>query len=171
VFSGGYPVYFALLGRWHTLCLTTSEQIIIMNTEALLEPQAQSLSDQVIIQFPYGVLGFEGVKKYVLLANPQDDPFMWLRMVDGAKKAFLIVSPFLVLPDYSPDIPAEDVEFLELAEAADAFVFNICTLRGAGRATINLKGPLVINRHTMIGKQIIPNNAAQYPVIHPLPVA
>jgi flagellar assembly factor FliW len=142
-----------------------------MNTETLLEPQTQSLSGQIIIQLPFGLLGFERVKKFVLLANPQEDPFLWLQMLEGARKAFLIVSPFLVMPEYQPDIPADDVEFLELAEPADALVFNICTLRGAGRATINLKGPVVINRHTMTGKQVIPNNASQYSLTYPLPVA
>jgi flagellar assembly factor FliW len=145
-----------------------------MNTEAaLLEPETQSpaVGNQIIIQLPYGLLGFERVKKYVLLANPKEDPFLWLQMLEGARKAFLIVSPFLIKPEYAPDIPEDDVEFLGLAEPADALLFNICTLRGPGRATINLKGPLVINRHTMTGKQVIPNNAAQYSVIHPLPVA
>jgi flagellar assembly factor FliW len=142
-----------------------------MNTEALLEPQAPIVGNQIIVQLPYGLLGFERVKKFVLLANPKEDPFLWLQMLEGARKAFLIVSPFLIMPDYAPDIPEDDVAFLELAEPADALVFNICTLRGPGRGTINLKGPLVINRHTMTGKQIIPNNAAQYSVIHPLPVA
>src|SRR5271156_882198 len=143
-----------------------------MNTEALLEPQqAQSVGNPIIIQLPYGLLGFERVKKYVLLANPKEDPFMWMQMLEGDRKAFLIVSPFLIMPDYQPDIPEDDVEFLELGEPADALVFNICTLRGPGRATINLKGPIVINRHTMIGKQVIPNNALQYALNHPLPVA
>lgn len=142
-----------------------------MNTETLLEPQTQSLKGQIIIELPFGLLGFEAVKRYVLLANPKEDPFIWLQMLEGARKAFLLVSPFLVMPDYQPDIPAADVEFLELTEPADALVFSICTLRGPGRATVNLKGPLVINRHTMVGKQVIPNNAAQFAVTYPLPVA
>ena len=53
----------------------------------------------------------------------------------------------------------------------DAILFNIVTLRGSDPATINLKGPIVINRHTMIGKQVIPNNAAAYSLHHPLPVS
>jgi flagellar assembly factor FliW len=142
-----------------------------MNTEALVEPQPHGLCDRIVIQLPHGLLGFERVKNYVLLANPQEQPFMWMRMAGSDRKAFLIVSPFLIMPDYQPDIPATDVEDLELAEPADALMFNICTLRGPGRATINLKGPLVINRHTMIGKQVIPDNAAQYALAHPLPVA
>ena len=142
-----------------------------MNTEALLEPQTESLRGQIVIELPFGLLGFETVKRFVLLANPKEDPFIWLQMLEGPRKSFLLVSPFLVMPDYQPDIPTDDVEFLELTEPADALVFNICTLRGPGRATINLKGPIVINRHTMIGKQVIPNNAAHYALTHPLPVA
>jgi flagellar assembly factor FliW len=53
----------------------------------------------------------------------------------------------------------------------DALLFNIVTLRGPSRATLNLKGPIVINRHTHMGKQVILANASNYSVEHPLPVA
>ncbi|HZM01692.1 MAG TPA: flagellar assembly protein FliW [Candidatus Saccharimonadales bacterium] len=142
-----------------------------MNTETMIEPQEQGLAGQNVIQLPYGLLGFERVKNYVLLTNPQEEPFLWLRMLDSTRKAFLVVSPFLIMPDYQPDIPTDDVEFLGLTEPEDALLYNICTLRGPGRATINLKGPIVINRHTLVGKQVIPNNAAQYALNHPLPVS
>jgi len=142
-----------------------------MNTETLVESPARALNGQAIIQLPFGLLGFEQVKNYALLTNPREEPFLWLRMLDGPKKAFLVVSPFLIMPEYQPDIPADDAEYLGLNAPADALVFNICTLRGPGRATINLKGPLVINRHTMIGKQVIPNNASRYALDHPLPLA
>ncbi|MEJ0091179.1 MAG: motility-associated protein [Limisphaerales bacterium] len=46
-------------------------------------------------------------------------------------------------------------------------------LCGALRPTVNLKGPLIINRHTLAGKQVIlaNANATDYSVQHPLPVA
>jgi flagellar assembly factor FliW len=44
------------------------------------------------------------------------------------------------------------------------------SLRGDGRATINLKGPIVLNRQTLIAKQVIPLNATTYSVAHPLPL-
>ena len=142
-----------------------------MKTEELIEPETKVQNNHTIIQLPFGLLGFERVKNYALIANPQEEPFMWLQMMENGRKAFLVVSPFLVMPDYQPDIPNDDVEFLGLAEPTDALVYNICTLRGPGQATINLKGPIVINRHTLIGKQVIPNNAMQYALNHPLPVS
>lgn len=143
-----------------------------MKTEEVLEPQKTvATNGQTLIKLPYGLLGFERAKNYALLANPHEEPFLWLQMLDNGRKAFLVVSPFLVMPEYLPDIPADDVEFLGLADPSDALVYNICTLRGPGKATINLKGPIVINRHTLIGKQVIPNNAAQYGLCHTLPVS
>ncbi len=142
-----------------------------MNTLELIEPEKRTLNGENIIRMPYGLLGFEGVKNYVLLSRPHEEPFRWLQMLDQGRHAFLVVSPFLVLPDYQPDIADEDARFLQLINPADALVFNIVTLRGKGHATINLRGPVVINRHSMVGKQVIPNNASQYGLHHPLAVS
>jgi flagellar assembly factor FliW len=121
-----------------------------------------------IIRFPLGLLGFEQIKTYQLIANPADAPFMWLQMLDDADQGFLVVSPEHAVPDYHPDINQEDVAFLALESSADAILLNIVTVRGQGRATINLKGPIVVNRHTWVAKQVIPNNAGDLPVHHPL---
>lgn len=142
-----------------------------MKTAELIEPEIQTVSHENIVQLPDGLLGFEHVKQYVLLAQPHEEPFMWLRMLDSTGKRFLVVSPFQFVPDYTPDIAAEDVRFLGLTGPEDALVVNIVTLRGHRQATVNLKGPIVINRHTLIGKQVVPNNVAKFDVNHPLPVS
>ena len=148
-----------------------------MNTLELIEPETRGASKTAvthevkdIIRLPLGLLGFERVKNYVLLTNPQEQPFMWLQMLEDAKHAFLVVPPALVVPDYRPDIADADVEFLNLRKPEDAVIINIVTLRRTG-ATVNLKGPIVINRHTLVGKQVIPNNAPGFDVRHPLPVS
>lgn len=142
-----------------------------MSTADLMEPEIQTVQGENVIRFPDGLLGFEHVKQYVLLSQPNEQPFMWLRMLDGANKRFLVISPFLVQPDYQPDISAEDVRFLGLSGPDDALVFNIVTLRGNHQATVNLKGPIVVNRNTLVGKQVVPNNASKFDVNHPLPVS
>jgi flagellar assembly factor FliW len=92
-------------------------------------------------------------------------------MVGDTKQVFLVVPPHFVLADYRPDVCDLDVAFLELEDPSEAFVLNIVTMRGPGEATVNLKGPIVINRRTLVGKQIIPVNAAEYAIRHPLPLA
>lgn len=122
-----------------------------------------------IIHLPLGLLGFEEIKRYVLLVNPEEAPFRWLQVLDDPNMAFIVVSPFEILPDYGPDISSEDVEFIGLKTAEDALVLNIVTLRAGGKATMNLKGPVVINRHTLLGKQVVLNNAADYALQYALP--
>ena len=139
-----------------------------MITAELTEAETRQTEAKDIIRLPFGLLGFEHVKQYMLLANPAEDPFMWFQMLDDPKRAFLVAPPSRLLPDYQPDISDDEVEFLELSGPDDAFLLNIVTLRGNGQATVNLKGPVVINRRTLIGKQVIPNNAAKYSLHHPL---
>ena len=142
-----------------------------MKCEYLIDTETTATSAGNQVRLPAGILGFEQFKDYMLLANPAEMPFAWLRVADSASLAFVVINPFIVMPDYAPDIPETDVEFLGLKEVNDALLFNIVTVRGQSHATVNLKGPLVINRHTHIGKQVIIANANNYSVEHPLPVA
>jgi flagellar assembly factor FliW len=139
-------------------------------TDTLETKAPETLADNQL-HLPAGILGFEQFKDYMLLANPAEAPFAWLRVTENASLAFVVVNPFLVMPDYTPDIPDADVELLGLKESNDALLFNIVTVWGPNRASVNLKGPIVINRHTHVGKQVIIANASNYSVQHPLPVA
>jgi flagellar assembly factor FliW len=124
-----------------------------------------------LVRMPVGLLGFERIKEYQLVTNPDEAPFCWLQASSEPSLAFLVINPFLTLAEYQPDIPDEDARLLGLRQADEALLFNIVTVRGANRATVNLKGPVVINRRTYEGKQVVLNNAAQYSVAHPLPLS
>lgn len=135
------------------------------------EAEPLSTESQSVVRVPLGLLGFEQSKEFKLLADPQETPFAWLQTPGEPKLSFLVVDPFLLFPDYQPDLSEEDVEFLGLERADEAAVFNIVTLRPGGNATINLKGPIVINRRTRVAKQVIPVNASCFQVQQLLPSA
>jgi flagellar assembly factor FliW len=124
-----------------------------------------------VIQMPSGILGFEHVKNYVLLGSREEAPFMWLQMAEDPSLSFLVIEPSYVTDTYQPDISETEVEGLGLSRAEDAWVLNIVTLHRDGNATVNLKGPVLINRHTLVAKQVVPLNAADYSLQHPLPLA
>ena len=134
-----------------------------------MEAPPAPLGNQV--KLPLGILGFEKIKDYVLLADPAEAPFAWLRVADNSSLAFVVINPFAVMSDYAPDIPEADVEFLGIKESSEAVLLNIVTVHGPNRATVNLKGPIVINRATHIAKQVIIANAGEYSVQYPIPVA
>ncbi len=142
-----------------------------MKVAEAFETETVAVKQENTVVLPLGLLGFEQIKNYVLLADPEAEPFLWLQVVDDPGLAFLVVSPFLVKPDYRPDISQQDVEFLGVSSPDDVLMFNIVTVRPNGVSTVNLKGPIVMNRRTLVGKQIIPANVADLPLKFPLPMA
>lgn len=139
-----------------------------MKTVCPSEPQRLPVKPENIISMPLGLLGFEQIKKFVLLAQPGEEPFLWLQMLDNAGQGFVVVSPCAAMPEYAPDISAQDVEFLKIQNPEDAIVLNIVTVRANGQSTVNLKGPIILNRHTLVAKQCIPNNVASFSLQHPI---
>jgi flagellar assembly factor FliW len=142
-----------------------------MKTAEQTELEMPVLAQTQTLQMPLGLLGFEPIKQYLCVESPEEAPFCWLQAVNEPGLTFLVIPPFEVLSDYQPNISDEDVAFLELASPADARLLTIVTLRGNGRATANLKGPIVVNRRTNRAKQVVLSNAAEYPLQFPLPQA
>ena len=141
-----------------------------MNCAEIIETETPTAARQDLVRMPNGMLGFEAIKDYVLISNPAEQPFAWLKVQDNAALAFVVIDPFVVMPDYQPDIPQVDVEFLKLKQADDALLLGVVTIHNERQATVNLKGPIVVNRHTHVAKQVIIANAAAYSVTHPLPL-
>ncbi len=119
------------------------------------------LGDQVVsadslLRFPEGLHGFESSLEFALVPAARDG-FYWLQSTEEAGLAFLLVDPFRVAPDYELDLGAGDEQFLELAALTDALVLTVVTLpssKGAP-ATTNLRGPIVINTHRCVARQVV----------------
>ena len=136
--------------------------------QASVTEQPSSTKEQALVQLPLGLLGFEQFKRFRLVRDPAEAPFEWLLSMDDPLLGFLVISPFTIVPSYQPDIDPQDVEFLGLGSSDDALVLSTVTLQSNGAATLNLKGPIVFNHRTWVGKQVVPRNAAEYSTRHPL---
>lgn len=148
--------------------MTTTEP---KKTEQRDNGAASNKDDQGVIRLPGGLLGFEQAKDYVLIGCAEEAPFLRLQMNDEPKLTFLAIEPSQAVEDYQPDLSEEDTRFLKLEKPEDAMLFNIVTLHRDGTATVNLKGPIVVNRRTLIGRQIIPLNSSEYSLQHALGTA
>jgi flagellar assembly factor FliW len=127
----------------------------------------------ITISIPGGLFGFEEVKQYRLVTVPEEQPLMWLEMQDRPHHGFLVVSPPQVVPEYSPQISQPDLDFLGVKNASELLLLNIVMMRN-GEAFANLKGPIVINQRTLVGKQCVPSNVFDFSIEHPiraLPIA
>ncbi len=126
------------------------------------------------ILLPQGLVGFPDYDRFTVIYQEEQLPFCWMRLLGEADELhFVVVEPGNVLPDYEPELFDEDAAFLELTDPADAMVLNIVTVTHGTQATatVNLTGPVVINRRTGRAKQVVLANHQQYSARHPLVTA
>ncbi len=110
------------------------------------------------LHFPYGILGFENLKNYVLLDATQT-PFYWLQSLDEPDIAFVLIDPTFFKPDYTHDLPQEDLEEIGLAAGDDRLVFAIVTIpEDHTLMTANLQGPIIVSKKNKLGRQSITAN-------------
>jgi len=112
------------------------------------------------LTFPAGLYGFENLSEYVLL-DARQRPFYWLQSVKIREVAFVLIDPVVVRPDYNADISPSDYEALGLNGPEDErfLQFAIVTIpEDRSGMTVNLQGPVIINRETRVGRQCISRN-------------
>ena len=120
---------------------------------------------------PNGLIGFRDYTRAELLYMPDHLPFLWMKLHGPTDNVhFVVIEPCGIIPGYSPELFDEDAAALELTDSADAMVLNIVTLRRQTPvdATVNLVGPIVLNRRTLIGRQLVIANYSRYSSYHPL---
>ncbi|NUO07180.1 MAG: flagellar assembly protein FliW [Candidatus Brocadia sp.] len=109
-----------------------------------------------IITFENGMLGFEDLKQFVIVAIEECLPFEWLVSVKDPLIAFPILNPMPFFADYNPMRSIEDLSSLDIKEGKNIEIF--CTVTLGSRpsdVTINLKGPILINMKNKIGRQFV----------------
>ena len=136
----------------------------------MLETDTQT--DFVAIRFEAGLPGFPHVHTFQLRTwGPPGSPYLNLRAVDDPDVGFVVVPPWVFYPDYEFDLDDATAERLGLRVPDDAIVLAVVTLRDRpDEATLNLLGPIVVNRHTHDAAQVVLPTSS-YSVRAPLAVA
>ncbi len=122
-------------------------------------------------ELPQGLIGFKEYTRAELLYVPDHLPFLWLKLQRGAESVhFIVIEPGGLVPEYTPELFDADAEALDLHDPAEAMLLNIVTLRQHSPldATINLIGPVVVNRRTRVGRQLVISNYSKYSAHWPL---
>jgi len=123
-----------------------------------------------LIRLPQGLVGFPKHTTLEFLYQPDQLPFLWMRLHGPEPIHFVVIEPGGLIPGYEPELFDDDAAFLGLSSSVDAAIFNIVTLRGGSpaEATVNLIGPVIVNRRTGIAKQVVLANHSRYSTHYPL---
>jgi len=121
-----------------------SEAKIVIKTSQFGELEVE---EKHIFTFTEGVLGFETLKKYVLVSEEESAPFKWLISVEEPGIGFPLLSPWHIDITYNPG---------KQYDLDNQVLFVVVTLSDeTGSMTANMKAPLIFDVKQLIGEQII----------------
>ncbi|MGB0372984.1 MAG: flagellar assembly protein FliW [Opitutales bacterium] len=118
---------------------------------------------------PNGLVGFPEINNVDVIYDEAELPFMWLRSNTETDLSFIVIQPNGIVDDYQVELMQGDVDELEIKTSEEVLVLNIVIIRNeeSGRKIFtNLVGPIIVNRRTGIGKQVIIQNYEDYSARH-----
>lgn len=132
------------------------------------------ISDDKIIIFDKGLIGFEDCTRYVVVYESDDDKennIMWLQSIDEAGLALPVIRPELVKPDYDPVVEDELIYSLgdNIKEANLLVLVTLTVPSDITKMTCNLKAPIIVNSDTMRAVQLVADNddyVVKFPIYH-----
>lgn len=139
---------------------------MIINTVRFGEVEVE---ESRVFDFVLPIIGFDGLRKFVIIDPSQDTLFKWLQSVEEPSLAFPIISVASLDYDYSIDLTDGVIKSLEITNAESLLVMNITSIpqdnpRGT---TINLLAPLIFNLDNQTAGQIVLSGSG-YDISHPM---
>lgn len=124
------------------------------------------------VSLPQGLFGFPDIRSMELVYDKEEFPFMWLREQKQDGLAFVVIEPVGILPNYSVEISDADVPVIGITGAEDTMILNIVTISAdhPGKISLNLVGPIIVNRNTLVAKQCIISNHEEFSARHVIEV-
>lgn len=114
------------------------------------------LKSEDILTFNEGLLGFQDLRQFVLLDDPNDDIFAWLQSCELPSIAFPVLEPEIFGHKYAVSLNRTDSEALKLQAGQTPGYLTIITIPDdATEMTANIKAPIVINVDLRIARQCV----------------
>lgn len=129
---------------------------------------ALDVQEDQVITLTEGPLGFSECTRFTMFTDELGEPFQWLQSLEMPSLAFVVIEPSLILPEYQFSLQKDKIKNLEASGIDDLKVYVIVTMAAnILDITVNLQGPIVINKENQIGVQVVLNDPA-FSTRHPL---
>ncbi|MCU0959826.1 MAG: flagellar assembly protein FliW [Pirellulaceae bacterium] len=122
-----------------------------------------------LIHFPHGVIGYEGCRRWLLLADPQSDAVGWLQSAERPATALAVVSPRRFAAGYRIRVARHQLACLALHDHDRMYALCVVNKQD-GQCVINLRAPILINLDRRLGCQLITSDEQplQLPLTEPV---
>lgn len=115
------------------------------------------VNEDLIFNFIEPILGYEHLKKYVLIDYDPDSPFKWLQSIEDKEVSFPVTIPALFGINYTFMVPEDYTQMLKLNNIEDVLTINIANIPSGHpeKSTVNLLAPIVVNINNKDAIQMI----------------
>ena len=108
-----------------------------------------------VIEFPWGLRGFAGLRRWLFLSLDSHPTFVWLQSLDDLSVALPAANPWMIFEDYDPEVPPYAFLALDIQGPAEfTYLCVVIVTEGAQDMTMNLAAPIVVNLRTRKAHQV-----------------
>ena len=109
------------------------------------------------LAFPNGLYGFEDEQEFLLLPfEGSQATLLCLQSTKTPTLAFILMDPFSLQADYSPELRPAELAALGVSESCELCYYVMCVVKNpVASSTVNLKCPVAIHPDTRISAQVI----------------
>lgn len=146
----------------------TGVQLILDSREYPLQFPVFAPKEEVVLDFPTGLLGFPNLRKYQLFEPIGAYPLKFLQSQEAPDVSFACIDVVAIQPNFQVALGEVEAAALALEAPGDALILALVTIPADPKEmTANLAGPLVINGKTRVGRQVV-RDTDKYPLKFPI---
>jgi flagellar assembly factor FliW len=135
------------------LPIAAEERVV---SENALTSSPGATTPTVALRFVRPIIGFRDAVSYELrMLGPEYAPYRTLAALDLSGLEFICIAPGHLFEDYTIEISDDDAALLGIESADDVEVIVLVSTHGEATPTVNLLGPIVINRRTGAAGQLV----------------
>jgi flagellar assembly factor FliW len=118
-------------------------------------------NEESVMVFPDGIPAFEQETRFLALRQPINEPLVFLQSVANPNLCFATLPALSACPGYQLNMAPEDLDALGLGTGRqpsigrDVLCLAILSFEENAPPTANLQAPIVVNVHTLRGRQAI----------------
>ena len=127
------------------------------------------IDENRIFDFVLPIIGFDALKKFVIVEPNKESLFTWRQSVEDSALACPIISVAALNFDYTIDLPDNIVEALQISNIESVLVMNITSIPqdDPKGTTINLLAPLIFNIDNQSAGQVVLSGSG-YDISYPM---
>jgi flagellar assembly factor FliW len=111
--------------------------------------------EENLLTFPEGLVGFESLRKFIVMPNEKEGPLFWIQSVEDPDIAFVLTDPTHFFLDYRVVPDQQERRKLQLDADGECYVLSVVTVHLDRRITLNLAAPILFAAKSNRALQVI----------------